>query len=31
MKWSMGFENMAIFALAVIVSELWNPKQNKDE
>jgi hypothetical protein len=31
MKWSMGFENMVIFALAVTVSELWNPKQDKDE
>jgi hypothetical protein len=29
MKWSMGFENMVLFALAVTVSELW--QQNKDE
>lgn len=31
MKWSMGFETAVLFALAVTVSELWKPKQDKDE
>tara|TARA_R110001592_G_scaffold158580_3_gene389733 strand:+ start:8609 stop:8776 length:168 start_codon:yes stop_codon:yes gene_type:complete len=31
MKWSMGFENTVLFAFALTVSELWKPKQYKDE
>lgn len=31
MKWSIGFENMVLFALAVTVSELWSSKQKEDE